>query len=527
MVIILFLLWKFQSYVRWLVVRIHNDIWKPRTGEPVWAETSRIVSQVFFLFIFVMFLYFVIRQAIDSPNVVQRIEYSSATVEVPDVRFCYDGFPAQSATPINGDSGAPGVACQTDNGYSCTQFIQPLNMSVFQPTFSDNLGPVNCFLFRASDDFSMTSTSGANNGSRLLFTMYGDQTSSFGRVHVSVFPKRMDPNAKIYPLNDNIPNYLSEADVLNWQNAERNDLEATNVFTIQPFTYSALSYDIVNHKYLQPVGWNYVGFLPVTNSTPMIEANFRSEAPNPTYTSGHTDLGVLAVFPNGFAILEDREVKMYTLVNALGFVGGIFGLLIAAQTWLFGYRPRSPWGVVHRWSTGSRKQSLLTGLQQKFKTTDSGIPLVHPVHHRFSVNEFQNLGQESEAQRVSRVEERMQILELLFKAYYVDDEVFRSLDNAAATTNNNGNKNMNMNNPYNNNGGQPTPSTLQVGQNPFFQSTEKLNPYPTQQSQQGGGDQNGFSHMFNERQSRGSLSSDANSQHQLNAAENVHLRDMR
>ncbi|KAF1797131.1 hypothetical protein FB192DRAFT_1347341 [Mucor lusitanicus] len=511
LVIILFLLWKFQSYIRWLVVRIHNDIWKPRTGEPVWAETSRIVAQVFFLFIFAMFLYFVIRQAVDSPNVTQRIEYAAAEVDVPDVRFCYDGYPSQSAT-----YGPPGVSCQTDNGYSCTEHIKQLNMSVFQPTFSDNLGAVNCFLFRAPNDFKMTSTSGKNNGSRLLFTMFGDQTTTYGRVHVSVFAKEMDPNAKIYGYDDGMSNYLSEADVLNWQTSERNDLQATNVYTIQPFTYSALSYDIVDHRYLQPVGWNYVGFLPVTNSTPEIESNFRSEAPNPTYTSGHIDLGVLAVFPENFATLVDREVKMYTLVNALGFVGGIFGLLIAAQAWLFGYRPRSPWGVVHRWSTGSRKQSLLQGLQQKFKTTDSGIPLVHPVHHRFSVNEFQNLGQETEAQRVSRVEERMQILELLFKAYYVDDEVFRSLDNAAAV----GDQNKNHHHQQQQQFGVATPGT-QASANPFFASTEKLSPYQQKE------DQNGFSHMFSERQSRGSISSDANSQVNLHSAQDVHLRDMR
>ncbi|GAA5813905.1 hypothetical protein MFLAVUS_007393 [Mucor flavus] len=516
LVIILFLLWKFQSYIRWLVVRIHNDIWKPRIGEPVWAETGRIVSQVFFLFFFIMFLYFVIRQAIDSPNIVQRIEYPAASVEVPDVRFCYDGFPAQSVNPTNGDSGAPGVACQTDNGYSCTQFIQPLNMSIFQPTFSDNLGPVNCFLFRSPESFQLTSTSGLNNGSRLLFTMYGDQATTFGRVHVSVYPKKMDPNAKIYPLGDDISNYLSEANVLNWQNAERNDLQATNVFTIEPFTYSALSYDIVNHKYLQPVGWNYVGFLPVTNSTPEIESNFRSEAPNPTYTSGHVDLGSVAVFPASFSILEAREVKMYTLVNALGFVGGIFGLLIAVQAWLFGFRPRSPWGVVHRWSTGSRKQSLLEGLKAKFKTADSGIPLVHPVHHRFSVNEFQNLGQETEAQRVSRVEERMQILELLFKAYYVDDEVFRSLDNAASGPP----KNNNLQERYANL--QTSSSLGTAATNPFFQTSEKVKPFDANDD-----NQNGFSHMFNERQSRGSISSETNLRPQLNGVQDVHLRDMR
>ncbi|CAO3660620.1 unnamed protein product [Rhizopus stolonifer] len=513
LVIILFLLWKFQRYLRWLVSRIHNDIWKPRTGEPIWAETSRLISQVFFLFIFVMFLYFVIRQAIDSPNVTQRIESASATVNVPDVRFCYDGFPSESTTLINGDNGAPGLACMTDNGYSCTQYVQQLDMSVFQPTFSDSLGSVNCFLFRAPDDFKLTSTSGSNNGSRLLFTLFGDLATTYGRIHISVFAKNMDPNAKVYNTNDNIPVYMSEADVLNWQTAERNDLQSTNVFTIEPSTYSALSYDVVDHRYLQPVGWNYVGFLPITNSTPEIETNFRSEAPNPNYTTTHTDLGLVAIYPETWATLIDREVKMYTLVNALGFVGGIFGMLIAVQAWLFGFRPRSPWGVVHRWSTGSRKQSLLSGLQSKFKTADSGIPLVHPVHHRFSTNEFQNLGQETEAQRVSRVEERMQVLELLFKAYYVDDEVFRSLDNAAGGGGG-GPKEAMVQSPI-----AATPSTLAAASNPFFASSEKV---PTNKS-----GHDGFSHMFNERQSQGSISSDATSQHHLNNPTDVHLRDMR
>lgn len=30
LLIILFLLWRFQRYIRWLIVRIHNDIWQPR-----------------------------------------------------------------------------------------------------------------------------------------------------------------------------------------------------------------------------------------------------------------------------------------------------------------------------------------------------------------------------------------------------------------------------------------------------------------------------------------------------------------
>lgn len=29
-IILVVLLWKFQRYVRWLVMRIHHDIWRPR-----------------------------------------------------------------------------------------------------------------------------------------------------------------------------------------------------------------------------------------------------------------------------------------------------------------------------------------------------------------------------------------------------------------------------------------------------------------------------------------------------------------
>ncbi|SAL99254.1 hypothetical protein [Absidia glauca] len=502
LVIILFVLWKFQAYIRFLASRIHSDIWKPRSGEPVWAETCRIVFQIFFIFIFTMFLVFVIKQAIDSPNVIQRIETASAEVEAPDVRFCFDGYNVNTANP--NDPKNPGVSCQTNVGYSCNQFVQTLDMSVFQPVFTDHLGHVQCYLFRAPNTFKLTSTSGSNNGSRLQFTMFGDQSITAGRVHVSVYPKAMDPNAYIYGINDDTPVLLGQDKVLSWQNDERNDVSATNIFSLEPFTYSALSYEIADHRYLQDVGWNYVGFLPIANNTPEITSNFRQEAPNPQYTLNHADLGVLAIQPNAFVNIVDREVKMYTLLNALGFVGGIFGLLIAVQAWLFGFRPRSPWGVVHRWSMGDMKRSLLRGLQNKFKTTDAaGIPLVHPVHKRFSVNDFNNLGYESETQRISRVEERMQVMELLFKAYYVDDEVFRSLDNA--------NKNA-------------PPGYDQSRAGPLFPTSEKVDLAATtgaqrnfqQPSQQSGGR---FSHMFNHRNS---VNSDSTSNHHLTDPNETH-----
>ncbi|KAI8388370.1 uncharacterized protein BYT42DRAFT_559868 [Radiomyces spectabilis] len=507
LVIILFLLWRFKSFISFVVVRIHRDIWKPRTGEPLWAETARIIFQVLFLFLFACFLAFVIRQAVQSPNVTQRIQEAASTVHLPNIRFCFDGWPAIAATSLAEAMRNPAIACSTNTGSTCSNFITPLNMSMFTPSFSDNLGAVSCFHFQAPSNFTMADTSGRNDGSNLIFTLLGDQNITNGRIHVSVYPKQMDPNILAYNLPSDEPVLMSDVALGNWKNRERNDMQVGNVYDIEPFTYSVMSYQLIDHKYLQDKGWNYVGFLPIYNNTPEVESMFRMEAPNPNYISTHGfgDLGIFSVFPEGFIEVTDREVKLYTLLNALGFVGGVFGLLIAVQAWLFGFRPRSPWGVVHRWSVGDMKRSLLRGLSSKFKTTDSGIPLVHPVHSRFSVSDFNNLGMESEAQRVARVEERMQVLELLFKAYYVDDEVFRSLDNA--------NKVASPDSPLRN-------------RNPLFPSTEKVTEdYPR------GKDNDGFAHMFQQRPaSLASMSSDSTSQRHLNAnggqADKYPLRDL-
>ncbi|KAI8881518.1 hypothetical protein K501DRAFT_324461 [Backusella circina FSU 941] len=425
LVCLILLIWKFKRYMQLLFKKAHEDIWKPRTGEPLWAETTRFLSLIFLLFIFALFLAFVIRQAIKSPDVIQTTQQPAATVEVPDIRFCYDGISPPSTPNVSG------VTCSTDAGYNCNAFMIPLNMTMFKPVFTDMAGDVNCYLFRAPEYFILTATGGNNNGSKLYFNYYGTPQSPAGCVHIAFYPKKMDPNVRAYGIVDSIPNLMSQEAVGNWITKEINDQDATGVYDIQPYTYSVTNYDMISREHLQPVGWNYVGFLPVTNSTPEIETYFRSEMPNPAYATTHADLGRIQVLPNSFSTIVERDVKIYTLVNALGFVGGIFGILVAIQAWLFGYRPRSPWGVVHRWSTGERKRSLLRGLQSKFQITNSGIPLVHPVHHRYSMSNLGHLDlNEPDDQRINRVEDRMQMLEMLFKAYYVDDEVFRSLDDA-------------------------------------------------------------------------------------------------
>lgn len=112
---------------------------------------------------------------------------------------------------------------------------------------------------------------------------------------------------------------------------------------------------------------------------------------------------------------------------------------------------------VHRWSFGQMRRSLLHGLRSRFPQ-GANVPIVHPVHRRFSVvqrehqkqmrqQQQQRLkkiydvddeetklsddddegGEEERGDRMARLEERLHVFELLFQAYYINDEVFRSL----------------------------------------------------------------------------------------------------
>lgn len=68
------------------------------TGEPIWAETARICSQFFLLVIFALCLVFIIRQAVTSPNVTERIEESAAQVAVPGKETIAAYIPANAST---------------------------------------------------------------------------------------------------------------------------------------------------------------------------------------------------------------------------------------------------------------------------------------------------------------------------------------------------------------------------------------------------------------------------------------------
>ncbi|KAI8140832.1 hypothetical protein BJV82DRAFT_561859 [Fennellomyces sp. T-0311] len=442
---ILFLAYRYRHRVKRLAMRIHYNIWNPRTGEPIWAETARLVSKIVLLFLFIAFFVFVIIQVLHSPKAIYTVteEAPGDQVAVPDVRLCFEGFDIVPV-PDKPDRTYPIVECMTGAGELCFFNLIRLDLTLHQPWFMGNLGNNTCYLFLADTTIGETvfppvnlapgTVPGVNNGTELQFAFYPapSQVNMTGRIHISFYPSSRNPIRQFY-LNQSSP-FLTEDDISTWLSADTDDFQVGNTVDIFPNEVSYIEFQLERTEYLQNKGWNYVGFAPSHNSTPEVTITARTQEKAPGWEDIAGIITTAFISPASYSTLVHREQKIYSLVNAVGFIGGLFGLFVAFQAIMFGYRPRSPFGIVHRWSFGS---SISEGLVNRFSLSKTPVPLVNPVHNRYSIN-MRNYGpkygddEEStfidDAQRLASVEDRMQLLELLFKSYYVDDEVFRQLD---------------------------------------------------------------------------------------------------
>ncbi|KAL9543975.1 hypothetical protein MBANPS3_007857 [Mucor bainieri] len=464
----------------WLIRRhgptIHNmltsmrrNIWNPRPGEPLWAEISRLLFRFSFLAIFVTMTTVLVLQVQNSPIIDQQYydHDSDYTVAAPDIRFCFDGWV---------DTASPVLQCATDFGESCNSYL--INMTENVRSSLNYYGTkLSCQLFRAPKEtfkLGRTNDRTAHSGSFLKFYYYG-LPSNNSILHVELYHPDHDANLPVYNISGDFDWYSLDENA-KFQSSEQMNLKTENVFEVQPTYATRIGYELLERQKMDGSAWNYIGFGSTRVSQYHIKSNQMSADGETTYGTNPQPLGSLQVYPMRYDVTVMREQRAFTLVNGMGIVGGIFGLIVGFQASLFGYRPRSPWGFVHRWSVGLMRRSLLQGLKAHFPTTDQvHIPIVHPVHRRFSEaallspspsnktatrkaqlahhtaiqqeekeddsqtitsheKDFVSMAcdeeDEDEGKRMARLEERLHVFELLFQAYYIDDEVFRSLQNA-------------------------------------------------------------------------------------------------
>ncbi|KAI8646708.1 hypothetical protein BD408DRAFT_428407 [Parasitella parasitica] len=498
---------RFHAKVIQFYKGLKKEVWQPRVGEPGWAESARLLLKTLFLMLFIYLIFTLTSQVLNSPTI-DQLSYESSEqmlVDVPDVKFCFENLE---------DANEPTIRCSTDFGAQCSDFLYKL------PTQTNADGThTACSLFRAPSMFSLGQLSKRtlnSRGSFLKFDYYStskNKTAVFDnkrQVKIELYNRLHDPNLELYKstLSQSIPNITSLA--FQWDSIEEENMyraeydlagqASKNAYRLSTQLMSTISFELIKRISLKTSVWNYIGIAPAVTTHYEIDTMTASESfameYNPLASSAQP-FGSLHVFPSNYQTKVLREQKAFAFINAIGIFGGLFGLLFSLQTCLFGYRPRSPWGYMHRWSFGQFRLSLLNGLHTNFfpstiKAFSTHLPLAQqssaqPVQRQTSdfsisssINTPQNIsahteyfdqpnnasstskhglhpliiptdkkenkncllspspivdfsemtGKRGSELRMALIEERIYTLERLFQAYYIDDEIFRSLDRA-------------------------------------------------------------------------------------------------
>lgn len=318
--------------------------------------------------------------------------------------------------------------------------------------YPDQLGTITCFMFMSATPYSFIDDKKSYSqatSTKMLFSFQGPPrlnaygiSDGSGVIYIDMYVPGHNPNIGAYNLTSAFPNKVTPVENREWMIDEQGANLVESIL-LKPSVRTSASFDIIETKKLRMNdGWNYVGFSSTYDDSFVVNKFFKDAPQNIALLNSSAILSQLTIQPKAFTYNINNEQKVFTLLNAFAQIGGVLGLFIAIQTILFGFRPQSPWGIVHRWSFGRLRIKLTDRLAKYFNVIGTPVPLVNPVSNRlstafksdkysptsgypFSVEEVIN-----QDNRVYQVEERLQLMELLLKSYYLNDEVFRSLDQA-------------------------------------------------------------------------------------------------
>ncbi|KAI9256771.1 hypothetical protein EDC94DRAFT_615656 [Helicostylum pulchrum] len=419
-ILFLVICWVLRRYRFRVMASMKKTAWNPRAGEPLWAEISRLLFRFSFLAVFIIISTVLILQVQNSPIIYQTHRNESSEMMTPHIRFCFDGWLDQPTSPV--------LHCTTDFGESCNQYL--INITQQVNGHLDYHGTkLDCYLFSGGDDVKLGQNRLTSNGRLIQFYYYG-VPSNKSVLYVEFYHPWHDPNIPVYNISANkayFDGWYDTDERKKFVSSEKINLKTKNIYALDPTKSSQIGYKFERIERMDPTIWNYIGFRTQRDVLHKVETVKHRVEDIPLQD---TFLGSLDVFATEKDIIVMREQRAFTVIHGIGIIGGIFGLMIGFQTNLFGYRPRSPWGIVHRWSIGLMRKSLLNGLRTRFSYHQVHIPMVQPVHRRFSEKNITDEGitYESEEERMIRLEERLHMFEFLFQAYYIDDEIFRTLD---------------------------------------------------------------------------------------------------
>jgi hypothetical protein len=232
---------------------------------------------------------------------------------------------------------------------------------------------------------------------------------------------------------------MSLYDAYVWLQKEQAAPAMANTFSINDNSYVTTEYSLTETLSLTNSSWNYFGFANNYDTSLDVTQNVGTVGLLPSSISPYHSSLMVDVKPSEYSIHRVTEQRVSTMLSGLASAGGVFSVIIAIQTLLFGFRPNSPWGIVHRWSFGRQRRTLRDQLRDGFNTDNAPVPMATRVRGEYHLLPIasgpmaqldENKDDQDYGLELKKVQERIQLMEDLFKTYYIDDEIFQKLNEA-------------------------------------------------------------------------------------------------
>jgi hypothetical protein len=356
---------------------------------------------------------------------------------VIDIRVCSRSY-AKTAANFT-------VSCQFSDGQDCSDYFYSFGDTSSLPLLDDGSRIPTCKIFIPPLDIRFQSNEniyGSELKDQMEIRLFKeDPTLSY---YFTYYTSQHSPYRTIFGMNGNDSD-MTLQDANNWIQTERDTSNLKNTFTSAVDNFAIVSFSLTETQALTNSSWNYFGFSNIYNTTLELAQNKGPESliTNSGNRSTLIPSYMLEVKPSEYTIRITKEQKVSTILGRLASADGVFSAIVAIQTILFGFRPDSPWGIVHRWSGGRQKETLRDALRDDFNTDNSPVPMVTRVrgdYHLLSVSsdstiidmDRRNEDEDNQnfAIKFRNMENRMQLMEDLFKTYYINDEVFQKLNEA-------------------------------------------------------------------------------------------------
>ncbi|KAG2210946.1 hypothetical protein INT47_000103 [Mucor saturninus] len=373
----------------------------------------------------------------------------------------------------------PNLTCVYSDDVNYCDDVYVLPRSILSPRFHN--AETICYMYSPPKD----KLNYIHEGAYLHFGHSGYLTNfSEHTVHIQIYEPTKNPNRAVYDISP-FPHQYSAEYLDNWIDTQLlNEFilgTESQMVTVNGLPGIGIHFKIIYTKKIDPDSlWNLVGVFPKYLMLSELSITNTEIFGSQRTTGSFKEIKIYPSDKKKTVITEKRDV---TIISTLGIIGGMISMLMSVKVLLFGARPTEPWGVFQRLSLRSnREQSKSKNLKKYFLIPGvDNVPFVTPVHQRFSdiyaKNDDRNstmIGNSSSVdtetdtlidsgsgsmqirrsdmttdhqkemtdliyayghiqERLEQLEGRNQILELVLKACYIDDRIFREIHETAKT----------------------------------------------------------------------------------------------